>query len=114
MLELASCLPDEADNAVISDNVKPRNAASRGLQCSNAVAYLLLPDLLADPLSKVLVVPQFVEKRAHDPRGVYLSRERELLEESMLLPIQIEREANGLRRPGWWSAPASWLVCWLR
>ena len=87
--------------------------APGGCSAVNAVPYLLLPHLLADSLSKVLVAPQLVEQRAHDPCGVYLSRERELLEESMLLPIQIEREANGLRRPGWWSAPTSWLARWL-
>jgi len=98
---------------LVRSELPPDATTSLGLQCSNAVPYLLLPHLLTDPLSKVLVAPQFVEERTHDPCGVYLSRKRELLEESMLLPIQIEREANGLRRPGWWSAPTSWLARWL-
>ena len=80
------------------------------LQCSNAVPYLLLPYPLVNPVSKIFVAPQFVEERTHDSCGVHLSRERELLEESVLLPIQIEGEANGLRRPGWRSASASWLT----
>jgi len=35
--------------------------------CSVAVPWLLLPHLLADPLSEFLVAPQFVDQGSHDP-----------------------------------------------